>query len=295
MGGQSRTAEEKAAAIAAGAWGVVTRPELLSAGVTRREIERRVEKGLLIPQHRGVYRVGHSAPSTEARYLAAVKACGEGALLSGRAAAWSWGLLKGSPPAPEVTCPTERKVAGIRTKRRRNMHPHDRTRHKGIPILTVPAVLIDISAAVDVDVLARACHEAGVRYEIAPRHVNAALARRPSAPGAANLRKVTSGEQKVTLSKLEKGFLKLLRENGLPLPETNRPAGTKRVDCRWPGHKLTVELDSYAFHNSRYAWEQDRIREREARGRSEEWRRFSWADVFEDQRYLLGELAELLA
>ena len=54
--------------------------------------------GALLPVHRGVYRVGHRAPSVEARYLAAVLACGEGALLSGRAAAHLYGLLKG--PAP---------------------------------------------------------------------------------------------------------------------------------------------------------------------------------------------------
>ena len=61
------------------------------------------------------------------------------------------------------------------------------------------------------------------------------------------------GETRVTLSKLESRFLVLLRGERLDLPETNRPAGTKRVDCRWPAHALTVELDSYAFHNSRYS------------------------------------------
>jgi hypothetical protein len=104
-----------------------------------------------------------------------------------------------------------------------------------------------------------------------------------------------SGEEKVTLSKLESRFLKLLRAHGLPLPETNRPAGAKRVDCRWPDHHLTVELDSYRFHNSRHSWEQGYRREREARDREDECRRFSYADVFEDTRYLLTELGALLA
>ncbi|MBA3839026.1 MAG: hypothetical protein H0X55_01815, partial [Thermoleophilaceae bacterium] len=40
----------------------------------------------------------------------------------------------------------------------------------------------------------------------------------------------------------------------------NRPAGGRRVDCRWPAHPVTVELDSYRFHHSRHAWEQDRRR-----------------------------------
>jgi hypothetical protein len=71
-------------------------------------------------------------------------------------------------------------------------------------------------------------------------------------------------------------------------------ASGRRVDCRWPGHRLTVELDSFRYHNSRHSWEQGLQREREARRRGDEYRRFSYADVFEDQRYMLGELARLL-
>jgi very-short-patch-repair endonuclease len=103
------------------------------------------------------------------------------------------------------------------------------------------------------------------------------------------------GDTKVVLSKLEKRFLKLLREAGLPLPQTNRPAGAKRVDCRWPEHKLTVELDGYRFHNSRHSWEQDRRREREARARGDEFRRYTWTDVFEEPGPMLADLRTLLS
>ena len=72
-------------------------------------------------------------------------------------------------------------------------------------------------------------------------------------------------------------------------------AGTKRVDCRWPAHRLTVELNSFSFHNSRHSWEGDYQREREARGRGDEFRRFTWADVFEKPGYMLGELRKLLS
>ncbi len=91
--------------LATRAHGVVTRSELLRAGVSREEIDGRLRSGALIAVFRGVYRVGHTAPSVEARYLAAVRACGEGALLSGRAAGWLWGLLKGAAPAPEGSEP----------------------------------------------------------------------------------------------------------------------------------------------------------------------------------------------
>lgn len=94
----------------------------------------------------------------------------------------------------------------------------------------------------------------------------------------------------MTLSRLEQRFLELLRERGWPLPVTNRPAGERYVDCRWPDLKLTVELDSYRFHNSRHAWEQDRQREREARRRGDDFRRYTWGDVFERTAALLDEL-----
>ena len=83
------------------------------------------------------------------------------------------------------------------------------------------------------------------------------------------------GDAPVTLSRLEKRFLERLEQAGLPRPVTNRPAGAKRVDCRWPEHRLTVELDSYTFHNSLHSWEQDRLREREARRRGDAFLRFT--------------------
>jgi very-short-patch-repair endonuclease len=162
-------------------------------------------------------------------------------------------------------------------------------------VTTVPRTLVDLAAVLALDELARACHEAGVRHRTTPLQVEAVLARRPNVPGAAKMRAVMRGEVRVTLSELERAFLKLLRTAGLSLPETNRPVGGRRVDCRWPEHRLTVELDSYQFHNSRHAWEQDRQREREARARGDEFRRYTYGDVEEDPRYLLRELRGLLA
>jgi hypothetical protein len=287
--------EQELARIAGSAWGVVTRHELLLAGVGEAGIKRRAAKGLLIRQHRGVYRVGHAAESTEADYMAAVKACGEGALLMGRAAAYHQGLLRTRhPPPPEVLCPTQRRVEGVRTRRSRNIHPSDAGCFRRIPASTVSRTLVDLAADSTDDELARACHEAGVRYAIRPSHVQAVLDRVPNAKGAGRLKQVLTGETRVTLSRLERRFLELLAEAGLPLPETNVVAGSKRVDCRWPEHDLTVELDSYRFHNSRYAWEQDRRRRSEARGRGDAHRSYTWEDMREPAP-MLGELRALLA
>jgi very-short-patch-repair endonuclease len=277
---QDRTVEEVIGRIARSQHGVVSRQQLLDAGVSREEIRRRLQKGALLRVFPGVYRVGHRAPSREAHYLAAVLACGEGAVLSGRAAGHLWELLKGPAPPPEVTAPKQRSIKGVRTRHARRQAT-EATTHKGIPVTTVPRTLVDLSSMLSLDDLARACHEAGVKYGTTPRQVEAVLAHRPTAPGARKLRKVMHGDVHVTLSALEREFLKRLKEEGLPLPITNKPAGSKRVDCRWADHRLTVELDSYRFHNSRHAWELDRRRQREARARGDEFRRYSRDDVFE--------------
>jgi hypothetical protein len=200
--------------------------------------------------------------------------------------------VKGSPPAPEVTAPTERRVKGVRTRRTRRVEGV--TTWRGIPVTTVARTLVDLAAVLTLDKLARACHEAGVRYNTTPAQVEVVIARRPNSPGVAKLRRILHGDVHVTLSRLERRFLELLEETGLPLPQTNRPAGGRRVDCRWPEHHLTVELDSYRFHRSRHAWEQDRRREREARARGDEFRRYTYGDVFEDPRLMLRELRGLL-
>jgi predicted transcriptional regulator of viral defense system len=296
--------------IASASHGVVTRRELLDAGLTHEEIRQRIKRGTLLVVHRGVYRVGHLAPSRESTYLAAVKACGDGALLAGMAAAHLWGLLKGRPPAPVVFAATERQVPGVVVRRaRRNtargaggscsdrngrLYLDDAVSCRGIPVTTVPRTLVDLASSLHSSALARACHEAGVLHGTTPAQVEAVLDRRPTSPGAATVRDILRGDARVTLSRLEDGFLERLRNAGLPLPQTNRLAGGRRVDCRWPERRLTVELDGYRYHHSRHAWEQDRRREREARARGDEFRRYTYGDVFEAPRLMLGELRALV-
>lgn len=204
------------------------------------------------------------------------------------------GVLKGRMPAPEVLAPSDRRVEGVSVKRYRSLHPADVTHFRGIPVTSVARTLVDLAEVLPVEELARACHEAGVRYGTTPAHVEKVLARRPNSPGAAKLRGVLRGDAKVLLSKLEKGFLDLLRNAGLPLPLTNRPVGEWRVDCYWLEYGLIVELDSYRYHNSRESWERDRLRERDARARGNEFRRYSWGDVFERPAQVEAELRPLL-
>jgi hypothetical protein len=233
-----------------------------------------------------------SAPLT--RGWAAVKACGARALLSGMAAAWLWALVRGPAPPPEVTAPGGHRVRGIRTHRRGHIDPKDSTKRMSIPVMTVPATLIAISSLLSFDDLARAVHEADVRHKVTGPHVQRALERHPKAKHRSRLLAIATGDAHVVLSRLEWRFLTLLRRHRLPLPQTNRPYGAGYVDCRWPADRLTVELDSYRFHRTRRAWEQDRQRERDARARGDEFRRFTWRDVVEYPEPTVADLARLL-
>jgi hypothetical protein len=288
---KSSTVEAVVAKLATRSHGVVTRVQLLAAGITLAEIRQRLAIGALQREHWGVYRVGHRAPSVEARYLAAVWACGDDAVLSGRAAAYLWGILKGAAPPPEVTAPSEHRIEGVTTHRAPTIQG---TTHRGIPITTVPRTLVDLAAHLPLDALARACHEAGVKHDTTPAQVEAVLAARPRIKGAKKLREILRGDVQVTLSALERAFGRRLGEANLPLPKTNKPAHGRRVDCRWPDRRLTVELDSYRYHHSRHAWEQDRRREREARARGDEFRRYTYGDVVESPSLMLAELRALL-
>jgi hypothetical protein len=274
--------------------GVVTRGQLLAAGLTRSRIERLVASGTLIPVHRGVYRVGHAAPSLLATYTAAVLACGPGAVLGGRATAYVQRLVKrgGKPPRPEVIAVKKRRIEGVLVSRCRRIDPRDVTWMHHIPMTTVPRTIVDLAERRDFEEIARAVHQAHVLHGVRPPHIEAVLKRRPTAPGAAVLRDVLYGG--VLLSKLERAFIALLREERLPLPTVNRQQGAHFVDCRWPELKLTVELDSYRYHATRKAWEDDRQRRREARDRGDRFREYTWYDVVEVSGPTRAELRRLL-
>lgn len=293
MRGKVGSADRAIAKIAGRQRGVVAISQLLDAGVSRDAVERRARRGLLHRVHRGVYRVTYGALSTEASYMAAVLACGDGAALTGMAAAFEYALVRGAAPPPEVTAPTNRRVEGVITHRA-DLNRRDTSRYKGIPITTVPRTLVDIAGNFELDPLSALCHQAQIRFRVRAFHVEAALERRPNAAGAGTLKAIFRGDAQIVLSRLERAFLELLREAGLPLPITNLPAGGRYVDCRWPERALTVELDSYTYHHTRHAWRQDHLREREARARDEKFRRYVWDDLRDDPAGVVSELRPLL-
>ncbi|HZO05067.1 MAG TPA: type IV toxin-antitoxin system AbiEi family antitoxin domain-containing protein, partial [Solirubrobacterales bacterium] len=90
--------------------GVVARRQLLDLGMSRHAIDGRLARGSLHQFHLGVYVVGARRISRRGRWMAAVLACGPGAVLSHRAAGCLWGVLPPGFDRPEVTVPSGRRA-----------------------------------------------------------------------------------------------------------------------------------------------------------------------------------------
>ena len=270
--------------------GRISHEQLLAAGIDRRRIERWLRDGRLRRVHKGVYAVGHAARSVDGDYMAAVLAGGEGAALSHRAAAHKLGLVRGSPPQPEITVPTlsHRRRPGIVIHRVATLDPLDIVTLDAIATTIVPRVLVDLAPATAPEELARLCHEAWVRHRTKPHHVERCISRNPGKPGIRRLRLAMGAD--VLLSELERGFLALLKRHGLPLPRTNIDHQGDKVDCRWPQVGLTVELLSYRFHASRHAFERDVARRRRSTHVA-----YTYGDVFERSAATIADLRPRLS
>jgi hypothetical protein len=239
--------------------------------------------------HRGVYAVGHTAPAPLADLMAAVLACGDGTFASHRSTLHARGVLRERPPRPEVSVASYggRRQPRIVVHRVASLPPADTTTFQAIPMTTVPRALLDVAPTLSPSDLCRACHEAWVRHRVTPAQIEACIARNPTKKGIAKLRRAYGAD--ATLSELEKGFLRLLDHHGLPRPRTNIDLKGDKVDCHWPQHGLTVELHSYGFHATRWAFENDNTRRRRSRHLP-----FTWGDVFERGTRTAVELRALL-
>jgi hypothetical protein len=278
-----------ASEIAARQKGRVSWEQLVDAGIHRNTIQQWFEDGRLHRLHHGVYAVGHPGRTVEGDYMAAVLAGGAGAVLSHRAAAHKLQLLRGRTPPPEVTVPSlaSRTRPGIVIHRVKLLHPLDVWVYDEIPMTTVARTLLDQAPKLTPVLLTRACHEAWVRHDVTPRQIQACIARNPTKPGRGKL--LTALGCDATLSKLEDGFLALLRKNAIPLPRTNIDRRGDKVDCHWPQIGLTVELLSYRFHASRRAFESDVARRRRSNHLA-----FTWGDVFERGAQTIAELSRAI-
>ena len=123
--------------------------------------------------------------------------------------------------------------------------------------------LFDLAEVLSPQALERAFNQAEVLRLFDLRALGDVIHRNPGRHAHRPLRTLLStltDEPRITRSELERLFLDLVRKAGLPPPTTNARVAGHEVDAYWPAQRLVVELDGFAYHRTRRAFERDRER-----------------------------------
>jgi very-short-patch-repair endonuclease len=292
-----RSWDEVIAGLARRQHGVVSRAQLLGAGMGAKALEGRIERGSLHRLHRGVYKVGYRRISRKGRWMAAVLASGSGACLSHRSAARLWRLIPPGDEWPEVTSPP-----GCRA-RRRGVIAHEAVLagdewlvEDGIPVTSPFRTIFDLAAVLKRRQLERALHEAEVS-ELRDRvSLPMLLERYPGRRGSRNLRELLASKAPVgvTRNDFEEAFVALVDRHGLPRPRINADLAVRgrflEIDALWERERVAVELDSRSVHGTRKRFESDRQRDRILI--AEDWRtmRVTWRQLQEEPEAIVADL-----
>lgn len=297
----TRMIEDTIAAVAARQYGVVTRDQLLDAGLSRSAVGRRLGHGRLRRIHRGIYLVGPLMPP-HALEMAAVFAGRPRAVVSHLSAARLWGLAP--PPDPprrepvDITLVANRgRRPGIRAHRVATLPADHWTVRQGIPLTTPPRTLVDLAGVVGTRELegavARAEREGLVTWET----LSALVARHRGRPGLPALREVLEarGAPALTRSEAEERFLGLVRDAGLPAPETNVRIGRYEIDFLWRDHGIAVEVDGYRHHSTRPRFEGDRRKDARLMAAGIHVLRLTWRQITRESLATAVQVGQALA
>lgn len=253
--------------LAARQHGLITREQLFGLGLTRNQIDHLVAIGRLHCVHRGVYAVGHTRLTSDARLHAALLACGPTSFLSHRTAAGVLGLGSLSLSRAEITIPSTRapKRAGLIIHRTRaTPHPHELRKERDLRISSVPRILVELAPLVSRAELDRLIVEANRRHLVHMDRIEAAIERHRRRPGIGKLAAALADyrPRPDRKSSLESAFDRLLAQNpDIPEPERNVRWGIWELDCYWPDRGVALELDGRNYHDALENMERDRFKD----------------------------------
>jgi very-short-patch-repair endonuclease len=221
-------------------------------------------------------------------------------VLSHRTAAGLWRLIVYEPDLEEidVTAPGRDpgRKPGIRIHRTRALDPRDLRTVEGLPITAPARTLIDLAAEASVRVVERALAEAEARHLVRRQELLSALERAGRQRGSSTARKLlaTNAAPALTRSEAEERLLTLVRSAQLPQPDVNVRLGRYEVDFLWREQGLVVEVDGFAFHSSRLAFERDRLRDAELQAHG--WRviRVTWRRIVHHPEVVVARIAAAL-
>lgn len=278
--------------------GFVSHDQLLAVGLSAPGIQRRVRAGRLHRRHRGVYAVGHELLGPDGRWWAAVLALGEGAFVSHGSAAHAFGMRVSASGIVHVTVrgrAGRARRGGIRVHRPLVLPGDEVTSLRGLPITTPARTLLDLAAAGIRNletVLDRAEHQRVLDFA----DLRTLLERYPRRPGTRSLQaQVARYRGPVDVrSVLERLVLELCDAHGLPRPHVNCVVEGRVRDFYWPGCRLVVEADSYAWHRSPGALNADRERDVELTLAGYRVLRFTYEQVTERPAWVISSILAAL-
>lgn len=195
--------------------------------------------------------------------MAAVLACGPGAALSHRSAGALWGIVEERPGRIEVSCTSRRECErpGVRV-RSGTLRRAEVVSLSAIPLTTPTRTLVDYATESTQRQLERAVNEADKRDLVDPETLREELEGYRGVRGVRPLRTLLDRDTFVlTDEELERLFLPLAREVGLPLPRTKEMVNGFEVDFYWPDLKLIVETDGLRYHRTPSAQARDALRD----------------------------------
>jgi len=270
--------------------GVVSRAQLLALGLSRAGIERRVAAGWLHRVHRGIYAVGHAGLTPRGRWMAAVLAGGDGAVLSHRSAGALW-EISFDAHEPEITASLHRRPGLVVHKgmiRRGETVTVD-----GIRVTKVGRTLLDLAEVLTLDQLVKAIDNATNSRRLGrttmPSVIKQARGRRGLKPLKQALL-ITRPQDVLTRSELERRALRLIKNAGLEPPEVNARLHGYEVDLLWRAHRLAVELDSREHHGTDTALDRDTRKAGNLRKHGYTTLHFTWRQVVNDPDWVTSVL-----
>ncbi len=243
--------------------GVVARRQLLELGLSRRGIEHRVVRGRLHRVASGVYAVGRPGLTWHGERMTAVLVCGPEAMLSHGSAAALWGIgREWRMVEVSIRSASPRRHDGLRVRRRPTLADRDVVACEGIPVTGIVQTLVDLAAVHKRPAVERAVNEADRLELIDPPTLRRELEAHRCEPGVRPLREMLDRRTfRLTREELERRFLPLAAQVGLPMPLTKQWVNGFEVDFYWPELGFVVETDGLRYHRTPAEQARDRLRD----------------------------------
>lgn len=228
-------------------FGLITRAQALSAGMTDREIHWRRRRREWLAVEAGVYL--HAASAAHELQPLRATLFNSGGYATSRSALHLFGLHS-LPVEPDVMTPKSRRGVRSGSAHRNSIDPFRITRRQGCPTVDVVGALVTSAVVLDRGALGEVVADAINRRITTPTIALEWLNRVPtqSRPGAADLRAIVERyvDTRAEESRLESAMLQVLRRAGLEptVGHTVRVSGRRfRLDAAFVAEKVALEAD----------------------------------------------------